>query len=167
MKKALLGLILSGLLIATSCKKPGPYNSGSFAFKSVTYANSYTTIDTVLHQIQIDNSSNPNNINSGGVITIHFYDSLPHFPPQPGTYLVTDTGARHTATNVWIGADIFTGVGNPDGYRSTNGNGNQKIQITISNNTMNITGTGIELVNVSNAADSAALSISVSSVLIY
>jgi hypothetical protein len=164
MKKTLFGFIAASLLMITSCQKPEPLYSGAWSFKNVTYPNLSTVIDTAVafRTIETDNSST-SNLSTYGTLTVQFYGT---FPPQAGTYLVDGSAYTHQSDHVFVTATTGGGTQATD-YQSTGTGSSPRVVVSISNNHISLSGTGIELVNGLNPNDTGAVNLNFASVLIY
>ena len=155
MRKAIFGLLLMGMLIICSCHKAPPSApGGSWTFKGISYtATSCIGNDSIFYLTATDSTAS----GFAGSVTVAFYSTL---PVNNGTYTVVYGSSPNQPTQVAIITTIGSSVGGLN-YQSTSGNGNQTVRVSVSNGEISLTGSGIEMVNTSNASDSAALSLSI------
>lgn len=153
MKKTIFAIIAIGLLTITSCSKNNSNNGNSWTFRTVTY--NTTTCTGFSGTLSASNVST-SNTTTYGTLTCTFFGTT--LPANGGPYTVV-SGTPVNSTQVAITA---TTAGATNSYRSTGGNGNnQTVTISVSNGKVNVNGSGVELVNTSSPADSAALSVNI------
>jgi len=155
MKKAVFAITLTGLLISSSCTKTTPTSDGTWTFESVTYpATSYAY---TLNAVYVNNQTTTNTSNYG-TLAITFYHVL---PTSGGSYVVTGAAYPDTATQVSI---LLTTAGTTaTTYNASGGNGQQSINVSVSSTgQLSLSGSGIEMYNHANRADSSTLSFSIS-----
>jgi len=152
MKKTIFAVIAIGLLAITSCSKSNPPGN-SWTFRTVTYN---TTSCTGSAGSLAASNVTSNNSTTYGTLTCTFYGTT--LPGSGGVYTVVST-VPINSTQVSITA---TTDGSANNYKSTGGNGsNQTVTISVSNGKVSVTGSGVELVNLTSLSDSAALSVNI------
>lgn len=155
MRKAITVLVSLALLTLAACKKSSPANpGGSWTFKGVTYLTTtcigYDSIGTLTATCTPSGS----NTNSGS-LTLQFFNVL---PTGNGKYTVVGTGYPAYPYQVYVSGLIGT---QQVAYQSTGGGGAEIVQVSYSNGLISVSGSGIELINSNNAADSSALSLNI------
>ena len=153
MKKIFFAVIIL-CAVLTACRKSTPamtYPAGSWTLKGTTFPATSCTISSP-EVTAYDSLSGTTSCN----VTLYF-DSI--LPVASGAYTVV-AGAL-TAQNQVAVLVGYTEPGLLNFYSGTGGNGNQKISVSVNNGKLNITGTGIEVANTNNTADSAALNFNI------
>jgi hypothetical protein len=149
MKKATLGIIITGFLISGSCKNPNPHPGGTITFKSATYdvRECHNTGDIVYAVFGASDTSS-------GVISCIFDSSS--LPLISGTYT---TGRIPNSNRGLIIYMISPGA--RTNYVSTGGNGTEKINVTVEKNIISLSCSGIEMASQTNDGDSAAMNLNI------
>jgi hypothetical protein len=145
MVKITVGIIVTGLLLFASCRYPDPHSAGSLTFKSKTYniKECQSTGSIVFAIFDVSDSN-------AGIISCTFDSSA--LPLSSGTYIAGQAPNLNHQLVVYLN----TG-GTKNNYASTGGNGTEKINLTVKDGKINLSGTGIEMVSQTTDADSAAL----------
>ena len=137
-------------IIVTTSQSTG----GSWTFKGVTYN---TTSCFGSSGVLAATNATSTNTSTYGSIVANFFSSL---PTANGTYIVGANGAA--AASNQVGFSLTIDGSNPITYTSTGGNGsNQFVTVSVSGGKVSISGSGVELVNVNNPSDSAAVSLNI------
>lgn len=162
MKKTVLAVVLISLIAITSCKKSTTNNAGgTWSFKSVNYG--ATTFATSYGQVTVSNPASAY-ANSFATLCVNFYNGLPttaytNNTTYTGTYQVVGGTTLDTSNQVYI---TLTLNGTSDTlYHTTGGNGKETVTVSLSNGNISISGSGIELANTANPADSSALNFNI------
>jgi hypothetical protein len=143
-------MLLLSLVVISSCTKssnPG----GSWTFKSTTY--DATSCSAGSGELYVTNSTASNSATFSS-LSIYFYNNVT--PTANGTYYVN----RHPASADQINI-LLSIVGGTTNYTCTGGNGTQTVSVTVSNNKLSVSGSGITLSNDQNASDSSALNFNI------
>ena len=162
MKKVALAVVLMSLIVITSCKKSTTNNAGgTWSFKSINYG--ATTFATSYGQVTVSNPASAYS-NSFATLCVNFYNGLPttaytNNPYYTANYQVVGGTTLDRSNQVYI---TLTLSGTNDTlYHTTGGNGNETVQVTISNGNLSIKGSGIELANANNLSDSSSLNLNI------
>lgn len=152
MIKTITAILITALLGLASCKK-SPNPGGSWTFQGVTYYVSGCSAGAggTLNANNVDN--NNASTYTFGTLGLSFYQALPttagtftvvKYPPALNQVAITTTNQSQV------------------NYVSTGGNGLETVKVTIaSNGFINVSGSGIEMLNTAGGADSTVLSISI------
>jgi len=146
------------LLMITACKKTSSTNlGGTWTFQTVNYT--ATSFATGYGLITVTNQPTAYSTEYA-TLTVNFYVGLPtqnnYF--TSGTFNVVQENKLDSTDQVSLDLNIAGASGNTL-YRSTGSGANQTVNVSVSNGKLTITGSGVELANVLNAADSAALNL--------
>ena len=131
MKKTILGFLMLGLIITSSCHKSTSNPGGSWTLKGTTY-NTTACVNSGSSLAASDISGS-----TVAGLTVIFYGTV---PTTSGTYTVNRTPASAGQIEVSVGL-------NGSGYISTGSNGLQTVSVTVSNGKVSISGTGITVAN--------------------
>jgi len=151
-----------GLVAMTSCNK-GPlpnnntYQGGSWTFGSLPYK--ATSCVGASSSAMLTASGVSGNGSTNFTITFNFTDG---YPTANGTYTVLN-GHNESSVPlenlVMINATLTGGINGQ--FYSSGRDGSQKVTVTVSNGKITMSGSGIEMVNASNASDSTLLSFNI------
>lgn len=162
MKKAALAVVLMSLIVITSCKKSTNNNAGgTWSFKSVNYG--ATTFATSYGQVTVSNPASAY-ANSFATLCVNFYNGLPTTAYTNNTYYSANyqvVGGTTLDSSNQVYITLTLNGTNDTLYHTTGGNGNETVLVTLSNGNISIKGSGIELANSSNLADSGSLSFNI------
>jgi len=151
MRKTIFAIMAIGLLTITSCSKSPTPNS--WTFRTLTY--NTTTCSGSAGTLSASNLAS-NNSTSYGTLTCTFFGTT--LPSSGGTYTVVGTTPLN---NTQVAITATTG-GSANNYKSTGGNGsNQTVTISVANGKVTVAGSGVELINLTAPADSAALTVNI------
>jgi len=156
MMKSAAYLVLALVILATaSCSKSINNDpAGSWTFQSVAYTAGICEGASVGSLTAVCTSGNYTSY-----ILIFFYDSL---PAVSGTYTVISSNpASFTALGpgqLYLQMGIDSGTNK---YFSTGGNGMEKVNVTVSNNKVKVSGAGIVMANYFNPPDSAPVTLNI------
>ncbi len=151
MKKSIIAFSALALLLVMSCKKNDSNpstNLNSWFFKGTT--------DTVSTCTGVSGTLTATSSTGGATSTLTVSFAGAAFPSAGGTFTVSPTA---TLTSQ-VGILLYSGNNN---YQATGGSGsNQKVTVTVSSaGKVTVAGSGIELQNLNNPADSSALTFNV------
>lgn len=155
MRKTIFGLLVISLCVAESCQKAPPTNpGGSWTFKGVNYTARYCTGDSLTAVLTALDS-----IYTGvaGSVNVIFFRVL---PIGNGTYAVVKDSFLTKPYQVALSANIGPAVAGTY-YRSTGGNGNETVYVTVSKGKISLTGSGIEMSDTTHTSDTATLSLNI------
>lgn len=158
MRNTVLGIIAMSLLMITACKKTSSTNlGGTWTFQTVNYT--ATSFATGYGLITVTNQPTAYSTEYT-TLTVNFYGGLPTQNSffTSGTFNVVKENKLDSTDQVSLDLNIAGASGNTL-YRSTGSGANQTVNVSVSNGKLTITGSGVELANVLNAADSAALNL--------
>lgn len=149
--------ILICLLAFASCKKNTPATSypwGSWAMNNTTFKVTSCVADSALADLTATDSfiGNPS-----CNIVINFNNAL---PVGSGWYTVANENVPPAAGQVSITVG-YSSPGVLNNYLCTGGNGTQKVNVTVSNGKISVSGTGIEMINIGAGTDSTALTFNI------
>lgn len=151
MRKSIFGIFILSILIA-SCSKNGSTqtNGGSWTFNSNTYQTATCIADSTLFTLTATNTVSGNPYSN---IVVSFYNRL---PDSTATYIVAKEGnlsPGHLGISLAYQTSSTTTF-----YGSSGGNGiNEKVNVVVANGKINVSGTGIEMLNLGGNTDSTKL----------
>jgi len=150
MKKAALIILVSCVLVISSCTKTSTNQGGTWSFKSSSYT--ATTFGKTYSAVTVSSQTSlyANNYNT---LTISFYNGL---PTNNGTFVVKPGVSLDSTNQVAIAVNSY-GVSDTL-YQATGGNGSQTVSVTVADGKINISGSGIEVANTVTPSDSAIVS---------
>ena len=152
MKKTFIAFLLIAYVFASSCSRNNPNPGGSWTFKGTTY----NVVSCVTTQDGIGATNGPSTSSTYSTVGATFFNSL---PTTGGTYTVVN-GNPVSANQVLITTTTNGVSGNI--YGSTGGNGsNQTVTVSVSNGKVSVSGSGIEMYDINNVADSSALQLNI------
>jgi hypothetical protein len=157
MRKTNFAILLLCVLLLASCKKNAPalsYPFGSWTFNNTTFRATGCTRDSAdIELIALDSlTGNPD-------CNLIVYFNGP-FPAASGTYTVASAGFQPGAGQVGIGLG-YVAPGVLDNYVSTGGGGNQKVNVMVNNGKINVSASGIMMVNTGLGTDSNTLTFNI------
>jgi len=153
MPKILLGVLVISIVTLNSCKK-GPDPGGSWTFQGSTYY--VAGCEAGGGGALIASNANANNQYTYGTIEFNFHGQL---PTTAGTYTVVRFPPADGQVALSVGIDGSSPAIN---YNSTGGNGAETVNVSIgSNGFINVSGSGIEILNASGGTDSSSLSFNI------
>jgi hypothetical protein len=156
MKNTILFTLLSIILILGACKKNAPatlvFPGGSWSFNRTAF--SATECDTAGATLIATDSLTGN---PDCLLSVSFYNSL---PVSSGFYTVASQGQTPGPGQVYIAVGyVVPSVLN--NYISTGGNGTEKVNVTVANGKVAISGSGIMMVNTGLGMDSNTLTFNI------
>ncbi len=154
MRKVFFAIITCCVMISACNKNSSTSGPGGWwTFQSSTYA--ANSCSATVGGVLTASNLNSNNIGNYGTFECNFYQALP------------STGGSFTVVNYpplaadQISLSVTVMAGNI-GYASSGGhNGNEKVNVTIVNGKVNISGMSIMMLNSSGGSDSSALSLGI------
>jgi hypothetical protein len=153
MKRAILAMIVV-VMTAVSCKKNIASPAGFWTFNSATYTAVSCIADTSAATLTASNTLTGSNYSN---IVINFADSL---PALNGMYTVGAAGTHFGKDSVTITlAYMSTGVLN---YYGSQGVSKQKVNVTIANGKLSVSGAGISMLPTSGTLDTIPLTFNIS-----
>src|ERR1039457_6659001 len=159
MRKTIFAVAAIGLLLATACKKTESKNNnngsagGTWTFKSVTYQapGCDTSSVTIAINATVPSGGTPA---TGGQLGVDFYSS---YPTTAGSFtVIKGISTLANANQTQLGITDLNGVK----YISS-GSGNSTVSVTVTGGKISITGSEIQLVNLSDTADVSNLTFTI------
>ncbi len=167
MKKVVFALVVGSLCFFACCKKKDTVTGPSvpaqtWTFKSLTYNTIECFADTNHTSPNLSaNNGSPSDSNNYCSLSCYFYGNS--LPATSGTYTVASLNTIDTsATSKFVMLRMVFG-GSLNNYMSTGGDGNQQVQVTVTNGKIRITGSAIEMAHYYSTiiTDSAALNFNI------
>ena len=157
MRKLIFAITAITLFAFVSCKKSAPaisYPYGSWTFNNTTFKVTSCAYDsTGIDLAALDSFTDNKSCN----LIVYFNQSL---PAANGSYTVVPEGATPGAGQVSLSLG-YVAPGVLDNYLSTGGGGNEKVNVTVANGKVNVSGSGIEMVNIGLGTDSNTLTFNI------
>jgi len=140
--KRTIFVVLVCLMAFSSCRKSSPpvsYPYGSWTLNTVTFP-----VTACIGNAPTLTATDSFTENPSCNIVIYF-DSL--LPTTAGTYTVVNQNVVPGANQVSIAVG-YVAPGVLNNYISTGGNGAEQVKVTVSNGKVNVSGSGIEIANI-------------------
>jgi hypothetical protein len=142
MKKATLGILITGFLLSGSCKNSNPYPGGTITFKSTAYkVRECHNTGTIVYAIFGTSDT------GSGIISFTFDSSS--LPIVTGTYTIGGIPNSNHRLIIYL-----VSTHDRNNYVSTGGNGTEKINVIVENGTISLSAIGIPMASQTNDGDS-------------